>query len=65
MNGNRTTHYRNLFFVCVIITIVIIVFATFANINILLRIILDIVGLLFIIAGAFFMLGVDQRTDDN
>ncbi len=46
MNRNRTTHYRNLFFVCVIITIIIIVFATFANINIILRIILDIVGLL-------------------
>ena len=54
MNSNRTHQYRPLFWFCVILTIVIILIATFANISLILRTILDVIALFIIISGALF-----------
>jgi len=54
MNSNCTHQFRPLFWFCVILTIVIILIATFANISLILRIILDVIALFIIISGALF-----------
>jgi hypothetical protein len=54
MKRNQRTPDRRIFFLCLFIAILIIVCATFFNINIILRIILDIIGLLVLGVAAFF-----------
>jgi amino acid transporter len=63
MKRNQRTPYRSIFFLGLFIAIVIIVCAIFFNINIILRIILDIIGLLVLGVAAFFY--VRSRSINN